>query len=90
MAKHNQRNTLGSLTDFQSAPQPTPETTDERIDRLERRILQVETLLNDVNAPARQAQHATEIKNEWETKGSEIQASHTETEEGKTEENSTE
>ena len=48
MAKHNQRNTLGSLTDFQSAPQPTPETTDERIDRLERRILQVETLLNDV------------------------------------------
>ena len=48
MAKHNQRNTLGSLTDFQSAPQPTSETTDERIDRLERRILQVETLLNDV------------------------------------------
>ena len=48
MAKHNQRNTLGSLTDFQSAPQPTPETTDERIDRLERRILQVETLLNDI------------------------------------------
>ena len=48
MAKHNQRNTLGSLTDFQSAPQPTPETTDDRIDRLERRILQVESLLNDV------------------------------------------
>ena len=48
MAKHNQRNTLGSLTNFQSAPEPTPETTDERIHRLERRILQVETLLNDV------------------------------------------
>ena len=48
MAKHNQRNTLGSLTDFQSAPQPTPETTDERIHMLERRILHVETLLNDV------------------------------------------
>ena len=48
MAKHNQRNTLGSLTDFQSAPQPTPETTDERFDRLEHRLLQVETLLNDV------------------------------------------
>ena len=48
MAKHNQQKTLGSLTDFQTAPQPTPETTDERIDRLERRILQVETLLNDV------------------------------------------
>ena len=48
MSKHNQTKSLGSLTDFQSAPQPTPETTDERIDRLERRILQVETLLNDV------------------------------------------
>ena len=48
MAKHNQRNTLGPLTNFQSAPEPTPETTDERIGRLERRILQVETLLNDV------------------------------------------
>ena len=48
MAKHNQRNTLGTLVDFQSAPQPLPETTDERIDRLERRLLQVETLLNDV------------------------------------------
>ena len=48
MAKHNQRNTLGSLTDFQSAPQPIPETTDERFDNLERRLLQVETLLNDV------------------------------------------
>ena len=48
MSKHNQTKSLGSLTDFQSAPQPTPETTDERIDRLERRILQVETRLNDV------------------------------------------
>ena len=48
MAKHNQRNTLGSLADFQSAPKPPPKTADERIDRLERRLLQVETLLNDV------------------------------------------
>ena len=48
MAKHNQQKTLGSLTDFQTAPQPAPETTDERLDRLERRLLQVETLLNDV------------------------------------------
>ena len=48
MAKHNQQRTLGTLTDFQTAPQPAPETTDERIDRLERRLLQVETLLNDI------------------------------------------
>ena len=48
MAKHNQTKSLGSLTDFQTAPQPAPETTDERIDRLERRVLQVESLLNDV------------------------------------------
>ena len=48
MAKHNQSKSLGSLTDFQTAPQPIPETTDERIDRLERRLIQVETLLNDV------------------------------------------
>ena len=48
MTKHNQTKSLGPLTNFQSAPEPTPETTDERIHRLERRILQVETLLNDV------------------------------------------
>ena len=48
MPKHNQTKSLGSLTDFQTAPQPAPETTDERIDRLERRVLQVESLLNDV------------------------------------------
>ena len=48
MAKHNQTKSLGPLTDFQSAPEPTPETTDERLDRLERKLLQVETLLNDV------------------------------------------
>ena len=48
MAKHNQQKTLGPLTDFQTAPQPVPETADARIDRLERRLLQVETLLNDV------------------------------------------
>ena len=48
MTKHNQTKSLGPLTNFQSAPEPKPETTDERIDRLERRLLQVETLLNDV------------------------------------------
>ena len=48
MAKHNQQRTLGTLTDFQTAPQPAPETTDERFDRLERRLSQVETLLNDI------------------------------------------
>ena len=48
MAKHNQPKTIGTLTDFQTAPQPAPKTTDARIDRLERRLLQVETLLNDV------------------------------------------
>ena len=48
MAKHNQTKSLGSLTDFQSAPQPIPETTDDRIDRLERRLSQVESLLNDI------------------------------------------
>ena len=48
MPKHNQTKSLGSLTDFQSAIPHTPETTDERIDRLERRLIQVETLLNDV------------------------------------------
>ena len=48
MAKHNQQKTLGNLIDFQTAPQPAPETTDERFDRLEHRLSQVETLLNDV------------------------------------------
>ena len=68
MAKHNQTKSLGPLTNFQSAPEPTPETTDERIDRLERRILQVETLLNDVmqqlDKPYTQPKSP---QNEWET-----------------------
>ena len=52
---------IGTLADFQSAIPHTPETTDERIDRLERRVLQVETLLNDVtqqlDKPYRNQQH---------------------------------
>ena len=48
MTKHNQTKSLGTLADFQSAPEPTPETTDPRVDQLERRLLQAETLLNDV------------------------------------------
>ena len=47
MPKHNQSKSLGSLTDFQTTPH-TPEPTDERLDRLERRVSQVEQLLNDV------------------------------------------
>ena len=43
-----QTKSLGGLADIQASPPPTPETTEERIDRLERRLLQVETLLNDV------------------------------------------
>ena len=43
-----QTKSLGGLADLQASPTPTPETTEERIDRLERRLLQVETLLNDV------------------------------------------
>ena len=43
-----QTKSLGGLADIQASPPPTPETTEERIDRLERRILQVESLLNDV------------------------------------------
>ena len=39
---------IGTLADLQTSPPPAPETTDERLDRLERRLLQVETLLNDV------------------------------------------
>ena len=48
MAKHNQSKTLGTLTDFQTAPPPAQETADERFVRLEHRLSQVETLLNDV------------------------------------------
>ena len=48
MTKHNQTKSLGTLADFQSAPEPTPETTDQRVDQLERRLTQAETLLNDV------------------------------------------
>ena len=48
MTKHNQSRSLGSIADFQTAPQTPPETTDERFERLERRIIQVESLLNDV------------------------------------------
>ena len=56
-----QTKSLGGLADIQASPPPTPETTDERIDRLERRVLQVETLLNDVtqqlDKPYRNQQH---------------------------------
>lgn len=66
MAKHNQQKTLGTLTDFQSSPQPTPENTDERIDRLERRVLQLESLLNDVmqvlDKPYQQNKHTQKGK----------------------------
>ena len=43
-----QTKSLGGLADIQASPPPIPETTDERIDRLEHRLIQVETLLNDV------------------------------------------
>ena len=43
-----QTKSLGGLADIQASPPPTPETTDQRVDQLERRLLQVETLLNDV------------------------------------------
>ena len=43
-----QTKSLGGLADIQASPPPTPETTDERIDRLERQLLQVQTILNDV------------------------------------------
>ena len=43
-----QTKSLGGLADLQASPPPKPETTEERIDRLERRLLQAETLLNDV------------------------------------------
>ena len=41
-----QTKSLGGLADIQASP--PPETTEERIDRLERRLTQAETLLNDV------------------------------------------
>ena len=43
-----QTKSLGGLADIQASPPPTPETTDQRVDRLERRLTQAETLLNDV------------------------------------------
>ena len=43
-----QTKSLGGLADIQASPPPIPETTDERIDNLEHRLIQVETLLNDV------------------------------------------
>jgi hypothetical protein len=43
-----QTKSLGGLADIQASPPPAPETTDERIDRLERRLTQAEVLLNDV------------------------------------------
>ena len=43
-----QTKSLGGLADLQASPPPTPETTEERIDRLERQLLQVQTILNDV------------------------------------------
>ena len=48
MTKHNQTKSLGPLTNFQSAPEPKPETTEQRVDQLERRLTQAEVLLNDV------------------------------------------
>lgn len=41
-----QTKSLGGLADIQASP--PPETTEERIDRLERQLLQVQSLLNDV------------------------------------------
>ena len=38
---------IGTLADLQSA-QPVPETTDERVDNLEKRVAQLESILNDV------------------------------------------
>ena len=43
-----QTKSLGGLADIQASPPPTPETTEERIDRLERRLTQAEVLLNDM------------------------------------------
>ena len=39
---------IGTLADIQSAPQPTPQTTGDRFEKIERRLSQVETLLNDI------------------------------------------
>ena len=43
-----QTKSLGGLADIQASPPPTPETTDQRVDQLERRLTQAEVLLNDV------------------------------------------
>ena len=43
-----QTKSLGGLADIQASTPPTPETTDQRVDQLERRLTQAETLLNDV------------------------------------------
>ena len=43
-----QTKSLGGLADIQASTPPTPETTDRRVDQLERRLTQAETLLNDV------------------------------------------
>ena len=48
MGKHSQTKSLGSITDFQTAPHIQPDPVDERIDKLKRRLVQVESLLNDV------------------------------------------
>ena len=48
MPKHNQTKSLGSLTNFQSAPPPPPETETDRITALEKRVSTLEGLLNDV------------------------------------------
>ena len=43
-----QTKSLGGLADIQASTPPTPETTDQRVDQLERRLTQAEVLLNDV------------------------------------------
>ena len=48
MGKHNQSRSLGSITDFQTTPDIQPDPADMRINQLERRIIQVESLLNNV------------------------------------------
>lgn len=62
MPKHNQTKSLGSLTDFQTAPQPAPETTDDRLEQIEQRLSQVEVLLSDVmqqlDKPYRETPHS--------------------------------
>lgn len=48
MPKHNQTKSLGSITDFLSAPQSDPRSESDRIAALERRVSTLEVLLNDV------------------------------------------